>query len=74
MKLTITSNGFTGNIVATVALLFGNDLLSDALTVTAAQISLKKKKRPLTTCTCKLRPLVDLCGKCSNCSALNIKQ
>lgn len=44
MKLTITSNGFTGNIVATVALLFGNDLLSDALTVTAAQISLKKKK------------------------------
>lgn len=44
MKLTVTSNGFTGNIVSTVALLFGNDLLSDALTVTAAQISLKKKK------------------------------
>lgn len=48
MKLTITSNGFTGNSVATVALLFGNDLLSDALTVIAAQISLKKKKKPLT--------------------------
>lgn len=48
MKLTITSNGFTGNIVATVALLFGNDLLSDALTVTAAQISLKKKKKKAT--------------------------
>lgn len=47
MKLTITSNGFTGNIVSTVALLVGNDLLSDALTVTVAQISLKKKK-PLT--------------------------
>lgn len=48
MKLAIISNGFTDNIVATVALLFGNDLLPDALTVTAAQISLKKKKKKAT--------------------------